>query len=322
MGLLGGVSGAGHAGAAYPAIAAAVCAVFFGVDVWVLARGRMFSIGLPRQTPKMITYRRGAMLGAFVWGLDTGTAVSTFRVSATTWAALGLTVLGIAPPLTGVAYGIGFAVPLAVAVLVPRWRPDDDDGNRYEPRWIPRMLQLHVRTVQVAGLVALAGSVVVLAGCSASHGGPSADGTRRSPPATTADAACPAPAPVQPSTVPRTLVTGAGGDGWYGSGPLWTQGIGAGMTRAGAGYRLKYGSFTLDDRGTMSPHAGRPRLAVHRVDAPGTGHASVRAYGNATGNGDKPISFWPTVIALPHSGCWQITESLHHTTLHFHVHAP
>jgi hypothetical protein len=161
--LVGGVSGAGNAGAAaHPAIAAALCAVFFAVDVWVLARGRQFSIGLPRQTPKMITYRRGAMLGAFVWGLDTGTAVSTFRVSATTWAALGLTVLGIAPPLTGLAYGVGFAVPLAVAVLVPRWRPDDDDGTRYEPRWIPRMLQLHVRTVQLAGLVTLAGSGAVL----------------------------------------------------------------------------------------------------------------------------------------------------------------
>ena len=161
--LLGGVSGAGHLGAtAHPVIGAAMCVVFFGVDIWVLAHGRQFSLGLPRQTPKMITYRRGAKLGAFVWGLDTGTAVSTFRVSATTWAALGLTVLGIAPPLTGMAYGIGFAVPLAVAVLVPRWRPDDDDGTRYEPRWIPRMLQLHVRTVQVAGLVALAGSVAVL----------------------------------------------------------------------------------------------------------------------------------------------------------------
>lgn len=163
MRLLGGVSGAGYAGAAaQPVIAAAVCAVFLGVDAWVLANRRQFSIGLPRQTPKMITYRRGAMLGAFVWGLDTGTAVSTFRVSATTWAALGLAVLGVAPPLTGLAYGAGFAVPLAVAILLPRWRPDDDNGTRYEPRWIPRMLQLHVRTIQLAGLVALTGSVAVL----------------------------------------------------------------------------------------------------------------------------------------------------------------
>jgi hypothetical protein len=165
-------------------------------------------------------------------------------------------------------------------------------------------------------------ALIVVAGCSGSHDGPPADGTHRSSPATTADAACPAPAPVPSARAPRTLVTGAGGDGWYGSGPLWTQGIGAGMTRAGNGYRLKYGSFTLDDRGAMSGRVGRPRLAVRRVDGPGTGHGSVRAYGDATGRGNTPISFWPTVVALSHSGCWQITESLHRTTLRFHVHAP
>ena len=165
-------------------------------------------------------------------------------------------------------------------------------------------------------------ALIVAAGCSGRHDGTQPDRARRGSPATAAAATCPAPSPVPSARVPRILVTHVGGDDWYGSGPLWTQGIGAGMIRQEHGFRLKYGSFTLDDQGAMSDRPGRPRLTVRQVDGPGTGRSSVGGYADATGRGNAPISFWPTVLTLPHSGCWQITESLPGTALRFQIHAP
>ena len=176
-------------------------------------------------------------------------------------------------------------------------------------------------TVRVRVATAMV-ALTVVAGCSAHHGGPPSDGTPRGSPATTADAACPAPSPVASATVPHALTARVGGGGWYGSGHLWTRGINVGVGRAGNGYRLKFGSFTLDDRGEMSGRMGRPRLTVHRVDGQGTGHGSVGGYASAAGRGGASISFWPTVVSLPRSGCWRITESLRRTKLRFYVHVP
>lgn len=123
----------------------AVCAV---VDAAMLWSGRVYSVGWSRQTPRRAVYQLGDRFGALVWGLDTGLVVTTFRISAATWAALGLALLNVAPAWIGVAYGVGFVGPLAVSVLRPRGR----DEAVADPSWLPDILVRYRRTVQWVGL--------------------------------------------------------------------------------------------------------------------------------------------------------------------------
>lgn len=53
---------------------------------------------------------------ALVWGLDTGLAVTTFRVVTATWAVFVLLFLGLGANWTGLAYGLGFAVPCVAMI--------------------------------------------------------------------------------------------------------------------------------------------------------------------------------------------------------------
>lgn len=76
-----------------------------------------------RQTPKVLVSRYHRSVGGFLWGLDTGTVVSTYRVSVASWATLVLCATGRGGPWIGMFYGLGFCVPLAVVLLswaVPR----------------------------------------------------------------------------------------------------------------------------------------------------------------------------------------------------------
>jgi hypothetical protein len=132
----------------------AACAV---ADIAMLATGRQYSVGWSRQTPRRAVYQLGDRLGALVWGLDTGLAVTTFRMSAATWAALGLALLNVAPAWAGVAYGLGFVVPLAVSVLRPRGRTETED----DPSWLPRILSGYRRAVQWAGVALILTGVVL-----------------------------------------------------------------------------------------------------------------------------------------------------------------
>ncbi|QKW34523.1 hypothetical protein HUT06_11205 [Actinomadura sp. NAK00032] len=87
-----------------------------------------------RQTPQQYFYRLGPTRGAFLWGLDTGLVVTTFRVTSLTWAALAVTLLGLVPWWAGVAYAAGFVLPSAVFVLlVP---PRSDPLGPPEPVWL------------------------------------------------------------------------------------------------------------------------------------------------------------------------------------------
>ena len=81
----------------------------------------MSPLSLRRQTPKEFVYagRLDPRLGTLLWGLDTGTAVSTFRVSAATWVLLAAAIANVAPFWVGGAYAAGFLLPLAVALVVP-----------------------------------------------------------------------------------------------------------------------------------------------------------------------------------------------------------
>lgn len=71
-----------------------------------------------RQTPKD---RVGlpAWLRGLIWGLDTGTMVSTFRTSTATWAALTWLLLLGGPWWVGAAYAAAFCLPLVLWVSVP-----------------------------------------------------------------------------------------------------------------------------------------------------------------------------------------------------------
>ncbi|MBU2697572.1 hypothetical protein [Pimelobacter sp. 30-1] len=72
---------------------------------------------LKRQTPLTYLYLYGASRGALLWGLDTGTMLSTFRVTSGTWAILGLVILGVAPWWSGAVYGLSFGLGLLVVTL-------------------------------------------------------------------------------------------------------------------------------------------------------------------------------------------------------------
>jgi hypothetical protein len=82
------------------------------VDLYAVRRKTYCPITLRRQTPRSLRLRFSPTVGASLWGLDTGLAVTTFRVSAATWAALLLTFLGFGTWWIGICYGIAFVVPL------------------------------------------------------------------------------------------------------------------------------------------------------------------------------------------------------------------
>ena len=63
-------------------------------------------------------YRFGSW-GAFLWGIDTGTAVTTFRVSVATWAAFALAFLHVLPFWSGLIYGAAFFIPLVIVIALP-----------------------------------------------------------------------------------------------------------------------------------------------------------------------------------------------------------
>ncbi|GAA2827641.1 hypothetical protein [Kribbella solani] len=116
---------------------------------------------LQRQTPQRVFYLFGPVRGALIWGLDTGLMVTTFRISAATWATLGLVALGLLPWWAGAAYAFGFVVPVAIAVLgvPPREGPED---TSIEPGWLLEAITRFVKPVYRVASILLALNVVTL----------------------------------------------------------------------------------------------------------------------------------------------------------------
>lgn len=143
----------------------AIAAIFVGlvaVDVASVRTRDLCRLTWRRQTRKNLIYRFGPRTGTFLWGLDTGTVVTTLRVSATSWAMLALAVFHLAPWWTGLAYGLGFAMPLAFVIAVPRWRGPAPDGSDREPQWISGLLMRTRWIVQLVGFLLLVACTVAV----------------------------------------------------------------------------------------------------------------------------------------------------------------
>ena len=96
------------------------------VDVYSVRKARYCLLGVRRQTPRHLLRFFRITVVASLWGLDTGLAITTFRVAAVTWAALLLSVLGLAPWWSGLAYGCAFTLPF----LLLLWRRQLGDAAR------------------------------------------------------------------------------------------------------------------------------------------------------------------------------------------------
>jgi hypothetical protein len=101
-------------------VAAAALVVLAVVDVSAIRRAAYCPLGWRRQTPKGFARRHSPTTTAAVWGLDSGLAVTTFRVAAVTWGAILLVAFGLVPWWVGIAYGAGFVIPLSILVCTHR----------------------------------------------------------------------------------------------------------------------------------------------------------------------------------------------------------
>lgn len=143
-------------------IAAAVMAVLFAVDLVRIRSPFALGPSWRRQTPQRYTYRYGERRAALLWGLDTGLVFTTYRVTSLSWAALAVTALGLVPWWAGVAYALGFVVPLLVAVLaIPaRSGGDPDDRSASEPLWLVNHLYRSCGKLRLPAFALLAGGAV------------------------------------------------------------------------------------------------------------------------------------------------------------------
>ena len=135
--------------------------------VWFLFDTGAFGLHTPmwpRQTPRHLFFRYGPARGALLWGLDSGLVFTTFRVTSLSWAALTVTVLGLVPWWSGVAYALGFSVPVVLLTLMVPRRADAHARRPQDPIWLMQKLTDVQPIVRGGALVILAGSAVASLG--------------------------------------------------------------------------------------------------------------------------------------------------------------
>jgi hypothetical protein len=115
---------------------------------------------LVRQTPATLHQHFGVVAGGFGWGLDTGTMVSTYRTSFATWATLGLCFAGFGGAWSGLAYGVGFCLPLGTAIFadVLLRRPAGADTDGFVMRIASHRRTMHLVT---AALMLVTASLIL-----------------------------------------------------------------------------------------------------------------------------------------------------------------
>jgi hypothetical protein len=123
-----------------------------------------------RQTPKYLATRFSLPVTGLLWGLDTGTLVSTFRTSAASWGALTLAIGGWGPWWVGIAYAAAFSVPLCLLILTYPAAGGTESNRSWRRRDTTSLvIALHrpVRHVRYAAAVtALIGVAVIVGGMS------------------------------------------------------------------------------------------------------------------------------------------------------------
>jgi hypothetical protein len=142
-------------------VAAALVALLLLLDALRARRPGAMGLSCRRQTPKSLEPRYGLSRAALVWGLDAGLVVTTIRVTSLSWAALAVTFLGLVPWWSGLAYGLGFTVPVAAMILAMPRRTDPTGETDPEPVWLVlRILDLR-GPMKLAGLLTLGGAVAI-----------------------------------------------------------------------------------------------------------------------------------------------------------------
>jgi hypothetical protein len=120
--------------------------VFLTFDVSAARRGGTSRLGISRQTPQRLALDINRVeFTAFLWGVDIGTGISTFRVTSAIWLGLLAVFLGLAPFYVGLLYGVGITAVIAVLIL--------RKGTGTVAARLPKLLGV-LRRLQVAYVVA------------------------------------------------------------------------------------------------------------------------------------------------------------------------
>jgi len=133
------------------------------VDLVALRRGSYCPLGWRRQTPKALMRLPSAPAVAAIWGFDTGLAVTTIRVAALSWGALAFAFLGLAEWWVGVAYGVGFALPVTVLLWTHGVGPSSVAESPTDPGLAALAGRRPLVQIGSAALLAASGVVVLLA---------------------------------------------------------------------------------------------------------------------------------------------------------------
>ena len=95
-------------------LAVAVISAWLVADLVRMWAGQRSSLGINRQTP--YDWRLRGSMGVFAWGVDTGTPVTTIRVTPFPFLGVVLVGVGLGSPFHGLAYGSGVIAGVMSAV--------------------------------------------------------------------------------------------------------------------------------------------------------------------------------------------------------------
>lgn len=132
------------------AITAGIVAVLAALELTSRRRGPV-----RRQTRRRWLRVFGRRVGALMWGLDTGSMVTTIRMSFGSHVVLILCAVGAANAWAGVAYAAGFCIPLAGLLFAPLWRSATTEPSVGTPGISLRTVRLLLSALMVGVSVSL-----------------------------------------------------------------------------------------------------------------------------------------------------------------------
>lgn len=140
-------------------LVAGVLGFLLGLDSMRARRPGATGPSWRRQTPKHFRYRYGSTRAALLWGLDAGLVVTTYRVTSLSWAALAVTFFGVVPWWSGLAYALGFSIPLLAVILSVPKRTDPMGQADPEPVWILERIMDSRGALKVSALLMMGGAL-------------------------------------------------------------------------------------------------------------------------------------------------------------------